>query len=55
MTVQIFHKDKYALVIDLRSDQANLTAHDGKVVDTQSEISGPHQGDQACHHNKRRM
>ena len=36
MTVQTFHKDKYALVIDLRSHQDNLTGHSRKVVITQS-------------------
>ena len=36
MIVQTFHKDEYALVIDLSSHQDNLTGHRRKVVITQS-------------------
>lgn len=34
MTVQTFYEYKFALVIDLRSHQDNLTGHELKVVNT---------------------
>ena len=38
MTIQTFHKDKYAPVIDLRSHQDNLTGYSWKVVNRQSGV-----------------
>ena len=35
MTIQTFHKDKYALDIDLRSHQDNQTGYSWKVVNMQ--------------------
>ena len=39
MTVAKFYKDKFALVIDLRShEEVNKTAHGKKIVNTQNGI-----------------
>ena len=40
MTVEKFYKDKFALVIDLRShEEVNKTAHGKKIVNTQININ----------------
>ena len=39
MTVEKFYKDKFALVIDLRShEKVNKTAHGKKIVNTQNGV-----------------
>ena len=39
MTVEKFYKDKFALVIDLRShEEVNKTAHGKKIVSTQNGV-----------------
>ena len=37
-TVEKFYKDKFALVIDLKSHEVNKTAHGKKIVNTQNGV-----------------